>query len=230
MATVPPIPNIEDLMDLDIFQPGTNPIPPNNPPNPPGPNPPTPPDEPGPNPPGPDTPDPNPPTSPAPNPPTEPQKPSTQLGRDIAGVRQAVADGSSVIPPWSPDKPKDNSQVKSQDYLVYVVIGALIAIVTIAYAATKSPRIAYILRKLTEFLTKPPTTMEKLIAVLEDLFSIKELIYNPADPVGSAINVVTLVVSALGLLGFLPDWRVFALISAIFLAYSAIKIAQDYFG
>ena len=229
-ATLPPIPNIENLIDLDIHQPGPNPIPPNNPPNPPGPNPPTPPDEPGPNPPGPDTPDPNPPTSPAPNPPTEPQKPSTQLGRDIAGVRQAVADGSSVIPPWSPDKPKDNSQVKSQDYLVYVVIGALIAIVTIAYAATKSPRIAYILRKLTEFLTKPPTTMEKLIAVLEDLFSIKELIYNPADPVGSAINVVTLVVSALGLLGFLPDWRVFALISAIFLAYSAIKIVQDYFG
>jgi len=108
MATVPPIPNIEDLMDLDIYQPGPNPIPPNNPPNPPGPdtpgpNPPTPPDEPGPNPPGPDIPDPNPPTSPAPNPPTEPQNPSTQLGRDIAGVRQAVASGNmeGAIPDWN---------------------------------------------------------------------------------------------------------------------------------
>ncbi len=87
MATLPPIPNIEDLMDLDIYQPGTNPIPPNNPPNPPGP----------------DIPDPNPPTSPTPNPPTEPQNPSTQLGRDIAGVRQAVASGNMEggIPDWN---------------------------------------------------------------------------------------------------------------------------------
>jgi len=52
MATVPPIPNIEDLMDLDIYQPGTNPIPPNNPPNPPKPDTPDP-NPPGPNPPGP---------------------------------------------------------------------------------------------------------------------------------------------------------------------------------
>ena len=123
MATLPPIPNIENLMDLDIYQPGTNPIPPNNPPNPPkpdtpdpnppgpnppGPNPPTPPDEPGPNPPGPNTPDPNPPgpDTPGPNPsgpnppnPTDPNlgplnTPNTQLARDIRGVRAAVSTGN----------------------------------------------------------------------------------------------------------------------------------------
>ena len=148
MATVPPIPNIEDLMDLDIYQPGTNPIPPNNPPNPPkpdtpdpnppDPNPPTPPDEPGPNPPGPNTPDPNPPTSPAPNPPnpgpnpnpTDPNlgpsnTPTSQLARDIAGVRAAVSTGNfeENIPEWNltfdgtsnvtEDNSKENEEWKS---------------------------------------------------------------------------------------------------------------------
>jgi len=105
MATLPPIPNIEDLMDLDIYQPETNPEPPNNPPGPdtPEPNPPSPPDEPGPNPPNPNQ-----------------FTPNTQLQRDIAGVRQAVQSQSfkdkmnrSLIPDWNltVDEPTyDNSE------------------------------------------------------------------------------------------------------------------------
>jgi len=113
MATLPPIPNIEDLMDLDIYQPGNNPEPPNNPPNPPKPN------TPDPNPPGP-----NPPDGPGPNPPNPPNpnqfNPNTQLQRDIFGVRQAVQRQSfkdemnrSLIPDWNlqlPESPEPSDE------------------------------------------------------------------------------------------------------------------------
>jgi uncharacterized repeat protein (TIGR01451 family) len=119
IATLPPIPNIEDLLDLDIYQPGTNPEPPNNPPNPPGP------DTPDPTPPGPNPP------NPGPNPnPTDPNlgpsnTPNTQLARDIRGVRAAVSTGNfeENIPEWNltfdeasnvtEDNSKENEEWKS---------------------------------------------------------------------------------------------------------------------
>ena len=120
MATVPPIPNIEDLMDLDIYQPGPNPIPPNNPPNPPGPdtpgpNPPGPnppgPNPPGPNPPnppGPDTPDPNPPGPNPPNPGPNPNSsPGTWGGNDqLYRDQMYIRDTLSYVPTTGSNPPE----------------------------------------------------------------------------------------------------------------------------
>ena len=189
-ATLPPIPNIENLIDLDIYQPGTNPEPPNNPPGPdtpeptppgsnppepnppsppdepgpntpgpntpgpntPGPNPPTPPDEPGPNPPGPDTPDPNPPTSPTPNPPTEPQKP-TQLGRDIAGVRQAVASGNmeGTIPDWNLEIAKPISDEEEIKEWTSFLIKLSIELMAFAAVSAVSEYIQGIISAITNY-------------------------------------------------------------------------------
>jgi hypothetical protein len=89
--------------------------PPNNPPTPsdtpPTPEPPIPPLPPGP---GPTPPD-NPPIPPNPNPPAEPQKPLTQLGRDIAGVRQAVSSGTINIPEWNLTLDDGSEDEKSEE-------------------------------------------------------------------------------------------------------------------
>jgi hypothetical protein len=81
MATLPPIPNIENLMDLDIYQPGNNPEPPNNPPNPPKPN------TPDPNPPGPSPPNPG----PNPNPSPGTLGGNDQLYRDQMYIRDTLS-------------------------------------------------------------------------------------------------------------------------------------------
>jgi uncharacterized repeat protein (TIGR01451 family) len=86
------------------------------------PNPPTPPDTPLlppiPPTPGPTPPD-NPPIPPNPNPPAEPQKPSTQLGRDIAGVRQAVSSGNTEenVPEWTGDPGPEFTQEEYEGWV-----------------------------------------------------------------------------------------------------------------
>jgi len=143
-ATLPPIPNIENLIDLDIYQPGTNPIPPNNPPNPPKP------DTPDPNPPGPNPP--GPPDKPGPNPPnpTDPNRgplntPTSQLARDISYIRDYLSynpskdtDGNKntqpQMPGWNvnPNEPDEKIEKGEIPSWVYVALASAILIAAIS--------------------------------------------------------------------------------------------------
>ncbi|MEN4017982.1 MAG: hypothetical protein PQ975_05390 [Methanobacterium sp.] len=87
--------------DFPPVTPPTQPQPPNNPPTPPGPTPPEP-------------------QPPGPTPPNNPLHPTGQLGRDIAGVRNAVSSGSTDdnIPEWNPGQDNTNSNSNSDIYEV----------------------------------------------------------------------------------------------------------------
>ena len=174
-ATLPPIPNIENLIDLDIYQPGTNPIPPNNPPNPPGP------DTPDPNPPGPNPPGPNPP-NPGPNTnPTDPNlgpsnTPNTQLARDIAGVRAAVSTGNfeENIPNWNlslnTDPEKKDEGIPIWVY-VMIVLGLIAAVLAYKFRSALSEYLMAVwngilnaLSALWAYISYLGGNLEKLIA------------------------------------------------------------------
>ena len=175
-------------MDLDIYQPGTNPIPPNNPPNPPGP----------------DIPDPNPPTSPAPNPPTEPQKPSTQLGRDIAGVRQAVASGNMEggIPDWNLEIEEPISDEEEIKEWTSFLIKLSIELMAFAAVSAVSEYIQGIISAITNYfkvlniVTKYFGINKYLKPILDYSRQASKVLKNPTvksivDKWGKVLDVVT---------------------------------------
>ncbi|MEN4017177.1 MAG: DUF11 domain-containing protein [Methanobacterium sp.] len=103
--------------DFPPVTPPTQPQPPNNPPTPPGPIPPEP-------------------QPPGPTPPNNPLHPTSQLGRDIAGVRNAISQGTlkdamnkSVLPEWNltqdnePEEPEEDPPLW---FYAIIIIGALI--------------------------------------------------------------------------------------------------------
>jgi hypothetical protein len=103
--------------DFPPVTPPTQPQPPNNPPTPPGPTPPEP-------------------QPPGPAPPNNPLHPTGQLGRDIAGVRNAISQGTlkdvmnkSVLPEWNLTQDNEPEEpAEDPPWLIYaiIIIGALI--------------------------------------------------------------------------------------------------------
>lgn len=154
--------------------------------------------------------------------------PTTQLERDIAGVRGATTSGNAEgnVPDWDPDKGKPKVEKNETNYEVLFVLGVVTATVAVAYMKTHWKKFADILQKLTIKYKNPPTNMKELFTWFSTELSIGDWMGDTSDP----LKYIFFVLSAFDLLGYISNEQIGTTIAAVGVGITVSGWIADYFG
>lgn len=218
--------------DFPPIEPPAQPQPPNDPPTPPGPTPP------GPQP---------------PTPPNNPPQPTSQLARDVAGVRNAVSSGSTKgnVPEWNLGSDKPKEEINKEDpplwliglilggallgtalvitpageYLKSVIMGQLESLSSMITASRWFTGGKYLLENLGTHLLKFAENIAFNSASTEGFwFNILGYLATLASP-----DIIGLLGTVCGVIGIaLGDVNVFAMVGVILTTYGFYTLIKKY--